>query len=439
MNGKNKVKRLLYLTLVLLLAISMLSACGQKKGDSKETADNSSGTAVDLKGDPKTLEDMVKSGEVTAMQRVALNDAQLGCEAVRSTAPQDWVQGGDVLWIMQSGGSPAVIDFFVSSPDNRARSGYISAQSYVQPDPTTNFQEGQFDDGWLPSPMKKMMTPEDFLQEYMASYIGYPITEVLSVEKATGDVADMLERERKEAQAMIDKQTSEANANDMYAQSSGTIKNDFALVTMRVNVGDVPCKLLTMCKMSCLDNTVTTADLYNTYSFNKKFWTIESISYYLAEEEVYDQYYDSSVMFQDNLIINQQWRDAISQTSTAIFEQNRDIAVKNFQQIQSQLQQQAQQIASQGSQNYSYASGGSGGSTGSSGSGDYDTNVMGGWTNAITGQSYYEAPDGGSVLLDYNNYNYTDGSNIYSSPQPLDTVGTGLSEMTDLGTMGGSD
>jgi hypothetical protein len=204
---------------------------------------------------------------------------------------------------------------------------------------------------------------------------------------------------------------------------------------MRFNLNGVVYKVRATCCIVRDIMTLQTQDLYNTYTQVNTFWDVPELRYYVAEESVFDgqAYQEAGIAFQDNLIVNQQWTSAISQTSAAIFQQNADAAIKDFQRIQAQLQQQAQQIAAQSSQNYSYASGGSS----SGGSSGYDTDVMGGWTNTITGNSYYEAPDGGHVLLDSNDYHYTDGSSIYSSSEPLNIGGTNLSELNDLGTMGG--
>jgi hypothetical protein len=157
------------------------------------------------------------------------------------------------------------------------------------------------------------------------------------------------------------------------------------------------------------------------------------LNYYMAEESVFDEYAFVIDLFNSNLIINANWKNVHDAVAQKLIMDQFNAALDQFVQIRDALQQQNAAILAS-SPNYGGSSGSSGGS--SSGSG-YDTSVMGGWSNVIGEQSYYEGPDGGSVLLDSGDYHYTDGSSIYSSSEPLNIGGTNLSELTDLGTMGG--
>jgi hypothetical protein len=302
---------------------------------------------------------------------------------------------------------------------------------YDDPDPSTGLYEGQYDGTWLPNPVKAYQSPEVYMQEFLSGYFGTSGMEVLDVKYPEGEAASEIAAMQQQMQAQTDVTQAQTNASTPNAQGSAQIRIDSATITSRFSLSGTTYKMESNCLILHNIMTIQTQDLYNTYTTTTDIWTVVNLSYYVAEESLFEKYYEDSVYFQNNLILNQQWLDAINQTATAIFQQNADIAIKDFQMIQAQLQQQAQQIAASSSQNYAYASSG-----GSSSSG-YSSSVMNGATNAITGNSYYEAPDGGSVLLDYNDYHYTDGTSIYSSPSPLNIGGTSLSELNDLGTMGG--
>jgi hypothetical protein len=440
--------------LAILLALGAAAGLGGCFGgydadtgtDSYEYGDAGEGTTVDLGGSGDgtsagavgsdaaagdTLEAALARGEVEQYDRVVVYDETLGCEAVRSMVPAGWQGGGQVLWNMQSGAYPAVVDFYATTADGTARSGYVSDMAYMDPDPSKGLVEGQYDDNWQPRPVKAYNGIEAYIQETLATYFGVASVEVLDVKYPEGEDADFIADALQQVQAQADAQQEQANASTPYAQGSTKAFIDCAQVTARFDLNGVSYKAEAGCMVLGNDFTLMTQDLYNTYQTTDRPWIAGAFTYYAAEESLFETYYDDSLYFQNNRIVNQQWRDAIAQTAQAIFEQNAQVAQKNFQQIQQQIQQQAAQSAASSSPNYSYTSTGS-----SSGSG-YDSSVMDGWTNAITGNSYYEAPDGGSVLLDYNDYHYTDGTSIYSSDTPLNIGGTNLSELNDLGTMGG--
>ena len=387
-------------------------------------------------GEDFSIENLISRGELTEMQRVTIYDSALGCEAIRSIVTAGWQASGGAFWTWQSGGWPATIDFFAYSPDAKARSGYISPMNYSDPDPQEGLSEGQYDNGSLPAPVKHVMTPEAYLQEYLTNYFAASSSELIDVRYPEGDHAMLIQELEQQGQALADAQAAEFNATSMNMRSDVQTSIRWAEIEMRFVLDGITYKLCANCDLATNSQTITIQDNYTNASFTNTHWYVGQIRYYSCEESVFDdpRYMMPSIEFQNNLIMNQQWYDSVRETAARIWRENEEKKIKDFQQISAQIQQQAQQAAAQSQQNYSYYSPAN--SSSDSGSG-YDTNASGGWTNVLTEQSYYEAPDGGHVLLDYNDYHYTDGSSIYSSSTPLNTGGTSLSPLTDLGTMGG--
>ena len=424
----NSRKRAFLLVAILALTV-ILAGCGARYVDLD--------TSMFANGGATTYDDTQGGGyeggqgiaqveNASQYQRVVCYDSDLGCEAVRSLAPMDWQAGGQAYWVIQSSTAPAIADLYIVEPNNRARAGFVSPLGYAVPDQIEQLSEGQ----WcavLQAPTKAYQNAETYAQSYFQEYAGIPNTQVIDVKYPEGEAATAISDYTAWLQQTIDQAMSQTVGQ---GNASYKFSVDAAEVYLGFEYEGKLCKAKAFVMVTALEITYTYDDSYysmlNNYSIG---WSTNPLGfrYYMAEESCFDEYEAVADMFSANLIVNDQWIDVLNQVALKM---NQDYQQGVLEQVEAWKEANASypsQVFQGSSSSPSYSGSSSG----------YDTDVMGGWTNAITGQSYYEGPDGGHMLLDSNQYHYTDGSSVYSSSDPLNTGGTNLSPLTDLGTMGG--
>jgi hypothetical protein len=392
------------------------------------------GQGVQTEGTAGRLEEMLASGAAVQFERVAIYDESLGCEAARSVVPSGWQTGGAVYWNGQSRAGMAVIDFFAFAPENNQRVGYVSKVSFEEPRPQSIYHnatsEGDFDDVAL-APLKKFTTAEDYAYEFMCGYFGVAGAKVLGVQYPEGDdlagLQAMEAAEQQYLQQAIDEFNQQASTTTGLT-GSVKVQMSCAYVDMLFDIGGAPYKVRACCVIDKqINTTYAPATQYlAAIEDTSSYWEVPVFYYYAAEQSVYDENLATVATFTDNLIVNEQWHGALTEAQLAVTKKQWDDWAKELAQITAYCQQSAQSYSSSHSQNYSSGSGGGSG---------YSSNVINGWTNAITGNSYYEGADGAPVLLDDSYYHtYHDGSGGFiQSNDPI----AGLSEATDLGAMGG--
>jgi len=418
---------------------------GNSEGGAIMGGGNSEGGGISGGGNSSSgsmgLEEALASGAAVQYQRVICYDQALGCEAERTVAPEGWTTGGGVYWIMQCGAAPATIDFYIISPENNARAGHVGSMSFVEPDPIYQKREGDWFSPSL-SPVKAYQNAETYAKNYFVEYTGMTDVQVVDVRYPEGEgakgIQDYLSYLKQSTDALL------AQSSEMLAAQNASMSFEHnasaAEIIVRFDLNGTPYKAKVFVVIFSTE-FINSQDIQYVGQATERQLTWNTaplgFNYYLAEESRFDEYEAAGDMFFSNRIYNEQWSSAVRQASDDLFKQQLEWTYEKIMEQQKALQQLGAQYVAQSAQNYSYSSSSSGGSSSGGSSSGYDTNVMGGWTNVVTDQSYYEGPDGGHVLLNYNDYHYTDGSSIYSSSQPLDTGGTGLSQLTELGPMGG--
>lgn len=435
-----KNKTIVFLLFVILSA-SLLLGCGERKVDvdtlifdqPTPTHQAQSGTLETTDIPPeytsgtKKLDDMLADGTAVQYERAVLNDPLLGCEVARTLMPNGWTSGGEVSWNGQSGTYPAVYNFFIQAPENKAVLGMVSGCTYVEPDPNwVQWYPGQILEGSL-APAKALLTPSEYNVELISMLFPVQNLQLIATENPEGEAVQALEKINQIRQESIDAQNIQSGFISTHTQCSTNGSND----TLSFDLNGKRCKAKVFSVHFVDVQTTQSEGVYSPIVQKTTLWTVPIHFYYVAEEDVFDLYEQEAFsLFSGNFLRNHQWENALINARDQAFAMEANRQAEQWQQTQQLIQQQASSYSASSQQDYS--------STHSSGSSSgYDTDVMGGWTNAITGNSYYEAPDGGHVLLDYNQHHYTDGSSIYSSSEPLNIGGTNLSPLNDIGTMGG--
>lgn len=418
--------------IIVLLLVSLLSGCGGRRVDLDTDAFN--GTTHEGTGDQveeQDLAQMLASGQAVQYDRAVLNDPLLGCEVARTLMPQGWISGGEVGWNGQSGIYPAVYHFFVGAPDNTAVVGMVSGCSYIQPDTVNSWDAWEIGKVMVGSldMAKMLLTPSEYNLELISGLFIMQNPQIVDTKYPEGEEAQEMERIRQQMQEATDAFDAQVNSyGNLYTSSICSVRAEECILTFEMNGQSWKASVFSLQLIT--ENTLQSVDGYLPTKTEIR-WEVPVLLYYIAQEDVYEQYeQEAKSLFLGNFVRNQQWDGALNQACEQAFANEANRQAEQWQQTQQIIQQQAAAISASMQQNYS-SYGSSGGSSG------YDTDVMGGWTNAITGNSYYEGPDGGHVLLDSGQYHYTDGSSIYSSDEPMNIGGTNLSPLTDLGTMGG--
>ena len=367
-----------------------------------------------------SLQQALADGSAVQYDRAVLNDSTLNCEAVRSFMPAGWQAGGQVLWNLQSLGSLATIDFYIVSPDNTQRTGYISQVIYADP----NSSEGAVSGGWddfLHMPALQYVKPEEYAAQFMSGYVGTQV----QVQKVTYPEGE----DQQAVQAYQEKEQQAANqsAAENNQQNSGTtvsIKVDVtaAYTDMTFSFSGMSCKSRVSCMLEHWTQTYNSAAGRTVRSF----WSVPMFSYDMGEQSGYDDTHAAAELFMKNMIVNEQWSGAMLAARQAVGQQMMQQWMQQQAQIRQATQRAAQAYSSSNAQDYSSSI---------QARSQVNSDVLAGWGNAITGKSYYESADGGAVLLDdsyYHTYNDGNGGFIQSN-EPL----SGYDEATDLGTMGG--
>jgi hypothetical protein len=374
-------------------------------------------------GDEGDLEQMLRDGTAVQYDRAVLNDPTLNCEVVRTLMPAGWSAGGEVSWQGQSAAYPANYYFYIQNPEGTAQIGTLSGMSYVQPDSNWyQWSPGQFMTGAL-CPAKALMSPEDYNFEFISTLLSTQDIQVLEHRAPWDEAAQAMEEAENMLQTEIDAILGQSTSGSAEISSVG-VDSFYAFEnngqSWKARVFSLQIRMAT----TVSDSVSTSYGLPPIQAMN---WQVPIHLYFVAEESAFDTYEQQGAceLFISNYIVNQQWEGAVKRASDQIFAEE---ANRQSEQWAQMIAQQASSNSASMQQDYS-----------SSSSSGYSSDYMAGWTNTIVGNSYYEGPDGGNVLLDYTQYHYTDGSSIISSDSPINTVGTGLTELEDNGTMGGPD
>jgi hypothetical protein len=329
---------------------------------------------------------------------------------------------------MQSASSLATIDFYAYSPDLTERVGYVSKMTYADPK-NGETSEGGFDDVYL-TPVKAFVSAEYYAQEFMSGYFGASM-QVLDTRYPEGQDLAALQAYQAGEQQNVDQATAEwleVNQPLTGVMADVQIRVSGAYVDMRFEQNGVAYKARVCCVIAHATNTTSfpASQYLGAYSETSAYWDTPLFYYYVAEESRFDESAAVAAVFADNLFVNEQWSGALAEAHLRIRQQQWQNWADELAQITQYCQQSAQSYSQSHSQGYSYSSGSLSGNSGS---------VINGWTNAITGNSYYEGADGAPVLLDDSYYHtYHDGNGGFiQSNDPI----SGLSEASDLGAMGG--
>jgi len=402
----------------VILALAGLYALG--------TADNRPNTPPDRTGAYTTkrgqnsgganLEEMLSSGQAVQYERVACMDKGLGCEAMRSIAPRGWRPLGEVGWVIQSGAAPAIVDFAILSPDEKARAGYVNPFSYVQPDQTFGQAvEGQWS-GENTCPVKLYQNAETYAQEYFKQYFSLGSVQLVESKPAAGDTAKALEEYRAYLEKTMKEQTAQVN---YMMEQQGTFMSfehfiEAAEVVMRFTLEGVPCKAVAFVTIhSMVTTTQSNLAIIGPMTTQSILWNTGPVGfrYYIAEESEFDKHAPAAEMFFQNLVTNEQWGTVVQQVSAKLFQESMERTAEAAKAMLDSQIQQSKTLIRQSEQNYSRYSGGS----------EYSSRVMDGWNNVITGQDYFETSDGGYTKLDNSySYTYSNGSDFVQSNSMLD-------------------
>jgi len=406
-------------TVAVLIFLYVLGTSGDKTGDPPVLGTTSpfttnGGGRKNTGG--KSLEQMLASGQAVQYERVALTDPQLGCEAVRSVAPSGWKSGGQVGWVIQSGAAPALVDFFIVSPDETARAGYVSPVSYAQPDPMYQLSEGQ----WFPqqvAPVKQYQNAETYAQAYFKQLCNLSSVQLVESKAPTGETAQALEAYKAYVEREVN--AAAAQSQQMMEQQGAYMKMehyiDAVQVTLRFTLEGVPCKAKVFVTIySFVFTNTQNIPMMGQFTEQTTGWNTGPVGfrYYLAEESKFDQYEAASDMFFTNLITNEQWGSAVQQVSAKLFQDQLEQTIEAANAQLDAAIRQSQQLVEASKPKYSYSGDSSGG---------YSSRVMDGWNNVITDREYFETSDGGYTKMDSSYSNtYSNGSSFVQSDSALD-------------------
>ncbi|MCL1896413.1 MAG: hypothetical protein FWG03_07700, partial [Clostridiales bacterium] len=398
---------------------------GQSGGGGGEGGGGGSGAGGGSAG--QNLDAMLASGEAVQYERVACYDPEMNCEAMRSVAPAGWQAGGQVYWTMQSVSMPVTPDFFIVAPDGSARVGYVGECYYRLPDPANGLMEGQWSKQ-SQCPAKSYQDAQTYAQSYFQEYTGIPYTEVVDVKYLEGEAlnsfGEYIALLQQEADNLLIQFAQELAASNSVLEM--VWYGEAAEVVLRFEMNGVPCKAKVFAAVTYYVSTNTQELQYvGTVTTQEIVWnTPLGVCYYMAEEDVYDEYEPVANMFITNRINNEQWVGAVQRIIDELRAKHLQANYDELMAQQQQLQQYGAQAVAQSSQSYSYPSPSSGGSSG------YSSSVMDGWTNVVTDQEYFTTSDGAPVLLDSGYWHtYSDGNSFVQSDSTLD-LGSGWNEVS---------